>query len=118
MRQKTGKVGVVLTHRATAKEWEAEVRRVVREEQARTGAEAIVGPVSLHLLFYLPRPKTVTRRWPEVRPDGDKLERAVWDALKGLLIGDDAQVVEWSGRKLYADGRPPGVEIRVTEVGG
>ena len=82
-------------------------------------------PVAVDLAFYLERPRTHYRvngqlkPWaadlrPTTRPDGDKLERAVWDALKGYAYEDDSQVVEWTGRKLYGD--MPRVVIRFWEI--
>lgn len=50
------------------------------------------------------------------RPDGDKLTRAIWDALTGVAFEDDSQVVEWHGVKRRAEvGEPAGVFIEVIE---
>ncbi len=32
-------------------------------------------------------------------PDGDNLEKLLWDAFNGQLWNDDSQIEEWSGRK-------------------
>lgn len=40
--------------------------------------------------------------WPATKPDVDKLERAVLDALTGVLWADDAQVVVLSADKVYS----------------
>lgn len=32
-------------------------------------------------------------------PDGDNLEKLVWDAFNGEIWNDDSQIKEWSGRK-------------------
>jgi hypothetical protein len=49
-----------------------------------------------------------------VVPDGDKLERALWDALTGLAFADDRQVIGWSGLKVYAGPlERAGVDCRV-----
>lgn len=54
---------------------------------------------------------------PPVRPDLDKLARAVGDALTGVCYRDDAQVVNLCAAKYYVmpSGRlsAPGVEIRL-----
>lgn len=73
----------------------------------------ITGPVSVSVSFRLPRPKSHFRRdgtlrddaphWCPKRPDGDKLTRAAWDALTGVVFADDDQVVDWGGSKRYAD---------------
>jgi len=53
--------------------------------------------------------------WTPGARDGDKLDRAVWDAVtKAGLWQDDAQVVEWSGSRRWAsDVRVSGVHIGV-----
>jgi Endodeoxyribonuclease RusA len=56
------------------------------------------GPVVVAVTFTLHRPVSTPKRkpaWPWKKPDVDKLERAVFDALKaGGAYRDDAQVVE------------------------
>jgi crossover junction endodeoxyribonuclease RusA len=57
--------------------------------------------------FYLPRPKTVLRLRPTVKPDLDKLARALGDGLTDSgLIRDDALIVCLSAAKWYADDKP------------
>jgi Holliday junction resolvase RusA-like endonuclease len=75
------------------------------------GAEAYPeGPVTVRIIFYLPRPASITvkhRREPTVRPDVDKLTRAVLDALtKARVYTDDAQVCELRVKKQYALAEP------------
>jgi Holliday junction resolvase RusA-like endonuclease len=48
---------------------------------------------------------------PAKKPDADNVLKAVCDGLNGVVWRDDVQVVEWSGRKLYAE--TPGVHVRV-----
>ena len=72
--------------------------------------------VALELTFYLERGKSVRRALPWVRPDCDKLERAILDGLQGAIMKDDAQVVDLHSRKRYADDGPARVEIVVREV--
>lgn len=69
--------------------------------------------VKVHLNFRMPRPKTVDALHHVVRPDIDKLARAVLDAITGLVIYDDSQVVQLLVTKCY-DQRP-GVVIRVSQ---
>lgn len=72
-------------------------------------------PVSLSMEFVLPRPKSEpkTRTRPHTRkPDGDKLARAVGDALSGLVYRDDAQVTRMTWSKRTAEtGEVPGARI-------
>lgn len=72
-------------------------------------------PLAITLDFYFDRPKSAKkRRGMIVKPDGDKLQRAIADAIKGILIADDAQIVDWHARKHY--GGPERVEIRLQEA--
>lgn len=80
------------------------------------------GAVLVECEFWLPRGKTVKRSDPSVKPDVDKLLRAVLDALTGIAYTDDAQVCESRAAKRYvgtmfANGvtrMEPGVQVRVT----
>ena len=73
-------------------------------------------PVCVDIDFYFLRPASAKKRkGMTVKPDKDKLERAVYDALTGILFADDAQVVDGRVRKLYAaQGEPARAEIRIT----
>ena len=74
-------------------------------------------PVTVTLSFVLPRPKRPRWPVPAVKPDLDKLVRAVMDGLTdGGLLGDDARVVNLTASKRYpTPGDPTGVGIDVTE---
>jgi crossover junction endodeoxyribonuclease RusA len=78
--------------------------------------EPLAGPMAVHLIFRMPRPGRLGKRRIDVlcdrRPDLDKLERSVLDALTGVFWVDDSQVVQCVGLKLYANwGKPSGVQI-------
>ena len=65
------------------------------------------GPLSIEVVFYLLRPKNETkaqraRAWHTVRPDADKLLRAVLDPLSGVVITDDARIALVRVAKRYA----------------
>lgn len=66
------------------------------------------GPVRLGVVFFLPHPVSEKKRraFHTVKPDLDKLLRAIKDALKNILWKDDAQVIELLARKGYAVGQP------------
>ena len=61
--------------------------------------------VNLSVIYGFPRPKGRDRLRcdPCVRPDVDKLCRALLDALTGIAYHDDGQVIALSVRKIYAD---------------
>lgn len=78
------------------------------------------GAVEVEAIFYLPRPKTVKRCVPSVKPDIDKLVRALFDSMtKAALIKDDSLVVRLTAVKLYeTDDQVPGVSVYVSAFGG
>lgn len=73
----------------------------------------IEGAVEVHLTFTLAKPKTVKRNEPFVRPDIDKLCRAVLDGLTGVAFDDDQQVTHLIAHKVYAEKQ--GVYIRIID---
>lgn len=87
------------TARASHAAWRHAVATEARALARSMAIEApLVGPLVLDLIFRLPKPATAPKRrrtWPIGARSGDidKLSRAVLDALTGVLIGDDSQVV-------------------------
>ena len=73
------------------------------------------GPIAVTIWFHIERPKTVKRTHPTVKPDIDKLARAILDACtNGGAWDDDSQVIELSLRKVYATTETkPGVLIHI-----
>jgi Holliday junction resolvase RusA-like endonuclease len=114
----TGKAIAIPSNSSGQKAWAAHVRAVALEAWGARGP--LLGPVVIVCRFVKPRRKGAPKGGtpPHTRqPDGDKLERAVWDALSKLVWGDDSQVVLWGGSKREADiGELPGVYIQVAEL--
>ena len=98
--------------------WRDAVTTVARHAAARARAHyPKEQAVRLDLVFYLPRPRTVTRPLPNVKPDVQHLVRAIEDALtKAGVWVDDGQVTDGSAYKRYADTHPAGVAVRVSPV--
>ena len=75
------------------------------------------GAVWAGLTFVMPRPAATPKRsTPQAvkRPDLDKLTRAVFDALSGVVWRDDSQVIQVVASKRLAElDEQPGVHIRV-----
>ncbi|WP_375483284.1 RusA family crossover junction endodeoxyribonuclease [uncultured Jatrophihabitans sp.] len=86
------------------KAWRAAVTAGAAATMRLESAVKLDGPVAVRLDFYLPRPPSIPKRrvWPAVRPDVDKLSRAVLDALTGTVITDDSRVVDLRAVKHYA----------------
>lgn len=72
-------------------------------------------PVGVVLLFRLAKPKSVTREFPAVKPDLDKLVRSVMDGLTDAGIwADDSQVISIHASKKYCnDSDTMGVSVNV-----
>ena len=75
----------------------------------------LLGPVELHVIFHMPRPKSVSRKYPNTAPDTDKLLRAIGDSLQSSgVLSNDAQIVSIYAHKVYAETPADnGVEIEV-----
>jgi Holliday junction resolvase RusA-like endonuclease len=75
--------------------------------EALAGRPGFDTAVTAIIDFYLPRPRTVRRLRPSVKPDIDKTTRAIFDGLtdSGLVV-DDALIVCLSAAKWYADDKP------------
>ena len=113
----TGKV-MVTTDNKQLKPWRQQVSETAmyaRYESGRCVELCKVYPVRIDLAFYFARPKSAKKRiGMTVKPDLDKLQRAVFDAITGILIHDDAQITSVTARKHYGD--PERVEITVEEL--
>jgi crossover junction endodeoxyribonuclease RusA len=70
---------------------------------AMGGLPMLRGPVRVQVEFELPRPASRPKRdrWPDRRPDLDKLVRACLDSLTGVVVADDSQVVRLAASKIY-----------------
>lgn len=106
-------------------------RQAVRAEAQRQDGRFETGPVSVDVLFWLPRPKShygsgrnaaklkeSAPRYHASQPDLDKLARAVLDAVvQGGAIRDDSQIAVLHAEKFYADSTfPPGCVIVINSL--
>lgn len=122
----TGEVVMVNDNHKSLTAWRKAVADAAKA--AKTKQHPYAGPVQVAITFYLPRPKAhfgtgknagklkpSAPTWHTKKPDVDKLERAVYDALtKAGIYKDDAQVVGSYHWKHYADpGREPGATIKI-----
>jgi len=108
---KNGRV-VMVESSIKVKPW----RMAVAAETRKQVQSALENPVEIALVFHLPRPKTVRRKWPTVKPDLDKLIRSTFDGLTtGGLYTDDALVIAVSASKQYATDRV-GCQVIASEV--
>jgi crossover junction endodeoxyribonuclease RusA len=100
--------------------WREDLRAACLDDRGRP-VTYLPGAVAVRLEFVMPRPTgTPKGRTPPAirRPDIDKLERAVLDAITSAgLWDDDSCVVDIHNTKRLAEiGETPGVHIRVSTL--
>ncbi len=110
IQRKSGKIGTVVVHSKGSKHWETLVRDRLPDDTY------ILGPVEVKIHFFLPRPKTVEREFPEVYPDIDKLVRATLDALQNGILDDDKRVCDLDIKKRYVVAGFIGARIRIRQL--
>jgi Holliday junction resolvase RusA-like endonuclease len=97
--------------------WRKAVSDAVKQAMIDSGdLSKFDGPVKLEAVFYLTRKRTVTRPYPTVPPDLDKVLRSLMDGItaKGEGVwGDDSQVVKIEVSKKYATGES-GVAVTIS----
>jgi len=112
---KNGRI-VMVESSKKVKPWREAVTIKTAQHMSWAKLNPMDSPVEIALVFHLPRPKTVTRKWPAVKPDLDKLIRSTFDGLTtGGLYTDDALVIAVSASKQYATDRI-GCQVIASEV--
>lgn len=96
------------------KPWRAEVTRIARAVWLdRVRIEDVA--VRVEATFVFERPKSVKRPAPSVKPDVDKLARALLDGITDSGIWkDDSQVTDLHVEKVY--GAAPGVHVVISRT--
>jgi Holliday junction resolvase RusA-like endonuclease len=103
-------------------DWRADVKEAAL--LAKGEEPMILGAVALTVIFFVPRPASISekkRPYPVVEPDLDKMVRTIGDALQEKtgagMIKDDKQIIVISAAKRYAtDDQPAGAWIVVSEI--
>ena len=113
--------------------WRGVVSTYALQARQQQGWVLTAEPVMVTLDFHLLRPKAHYRTGNNshllkdsvpaapisIRSgDGDKLTRAVWDALTGVLWADDSQVAMWAGAKHYGHEEGVYVDVRTLDEKG
>lgn len=106
------------------KEWRAVVTeaasRAMRAAKATPTPKPT--PIEVTAVFKMDRPKRLksgdfAEHLHTSTPDGDKLERAILDAMTGVVYEDDSQVAVVNKRKRYAyPNEDPGVFVIIREL--
>lgn len=90
--------------------WRADVAR----NAELFGYKPVSGAVKVEIDFIFIKPKTVSRPYPSVTPDLDKLIRAVLDGLTAVAYDDDCQVILIQASKTYGDNT--GAWIKIEQI--
>lgn len=105
-------------------------RNAVAAVAGKQGSAMLEGPVAVRVTLCFARPKShygsgrnAGRLKPEApaRPtshflgDIDKMLRALFDGISGILIRDDSQIVDVTAEKVYSD--PERAEVLLTDLG-
>ena len=99
----------------TVKQWREAAKLMAHQAMKRR--KLIDGPASVFVTFYLTRPVSRPNApYPDRKPDLDKLQRALGDALEGVVLTQDSRIISWYSHKLYADDHPQGIPCAVIEV--
>ena len=107
--------GRVVSVKAPLRKWRDSVRAAT---MAKHSGPPLDGPITVHMVFQLPKPKRPKWPLPAVKPDADKLVRAVFDSLSttkqmpGVIV-DDARIVSFTVSKTYHGA--PGVMITILQ---
>ena len=96
---------VITSANKNLKGWRELISAEAREQMK--GLPPYDGPIEVRASFYLPRPKSVKRVSPTVKPDLDKLARGLLDALTNVVYRDDAQVTNLQVSKHYVTDEVP-----------
>lgn len=121
--------GVRDTNAKKLKPWRADVSGCALDAAEKAGWDTLDHPCQVDITFYMPRNpshygtgrnagirKTRAPFWCHVKPDLDKLTRAILDSLTdAAVIRDDSRVVRMNVEKRYADAAT-GARITVTPI--
>tara|TARA_S200002703_G_scaffold8026_1_gene8256 strand:- start:133 stop:546 length:414 start_codon:yes stop_codon:yes gene_type:complete len=100
--------------------WRKAVKEAAESAIADSDWVTLSGPAELSVVFFLPRPQSVTaskRMLPTVPPDIDKLIRAVADSCTNALVWeDDSLVCKVTAYKVYDDTRDAGALVTIRSL--
>lgn len=104
-----------------SKNFKAILHVLAQKELAESKGQILDGPVTMVVKYYVPVPKSFTKRqlkelsegrlFPTKKPDVDNVLKAVMDALNGVLYWDDKQVVRVEVKKFYRNSEGLSVSV-------
>jgi len=99
------KTGLMFDSNKNLKAWRNHATETIAKQHPLE--HPILGALAADIHIYLPKPKTVTRNYPSVKPDIDKLARAILDSLTAAgAIKDDSLICELHISKTYTTLNP------------
>lgn len=108
------KAFVVIYDPAKSKQFKQDLRAIIMLKGIRT---LIDEPMTMSCNIYIPRPKSVKRAYPEVKPDLSNYIKGIEDAMNGLVYTDDSKIIRYKDcSKQYADEGPPRIEVKLFGV--
>ena len=123
--RQTGRVVMFPSNNVMLKAWRNTIAREAAVRKPAWLREPWDGPVWVSYTYVFERSRndyladgislrSGARRYPDVAPDKDKLDRAVNDALTGIAFTNDGRIVAGPSEKRYgAPGEPAHVEIEI-----
>lgn len=85
-------------------EWRNQIVLAAKEAMLDYGWATADTAVKVECIFFMPKPKTVKRKYPIVAPDTDKLLRGLFDALTASkVVSDDQIITDVVASKRYSD---------------
>ena len=100
------------------------IRKIQWQLKAYAPAEVLYGPLEVTINFFMPIPKSTSKRMRAQmlngkvmhmkRPDLDNLAYAVTNAAKGIIYDDDSQIVAEIHRKMYSE--DPRIVMKVRDL--
>lgn len=116
---KAGRGIIIDSSGKKGKDWRNLVASTAQE--AMRDRVPLLGPLSLSVVFTLPRrkadlrpdgtPRPTAPTYHTTKPDATKMLRAVEDAMTGITWNDDAQIACQSVTKRYGD--KPGAQVTI-----
>jgi len=110
-------IPLIVESSAALPAWRKAVSDAVKHAMLESGDDSkFDSAVRVDAVFYMRKPRTVSRQYPQTPPDIDKVCRSLLDAVThGGVWVDDALVVELHAVKTWATNEP-GVIVTITAI--
>lgn len=103
----------------------AEYEEKIRNYYIASVSDYYEGAIKIELTFYMPIPKTVTKKGKCLmlenvikhvkKPDTDNMAKALLDSINKVAYKDDSQITQLISKKRYASDENVGIHMVITE---